>query len=79
MSINAYASIYILKEFAHKIEMKKIYFLMYPLLVYLAFRFGNEISRQKINDIVLPWYIIFNLVYMTAIAVFIFFKEGGKA
>jgi len=78
MSINAYASIYVLKDFAYKIEMKKIYFLMYPFLVYLAFKFGNEISRQKISDIVLPLFIIFNLLYMTAIAVFISFKGGGK-
>ena len=79
MSINGYASIYILKDFAYKIEKKKIYFLMYPLLVYLAFKFGNEISRQNISDNVLPWYIIFNLLYMTAIAIFVFFKGGGKA
>ena len=55
ISINCYASIYILKEFAHKIEIKKIYFLMYPILVYLALKFGNEISRQNISDIVLPF------------------------
>ncbi|HEY8892120.1 MAG TPA: endospore germination permease [Clostridium sp.] len=79
ISINCYASIYILKQFAHKIEIKKIYFFMYPLLVYLALKFGNEISRQNISDNVIPWYSIFNLLYMTAIALFISFKGGGKA
>ena len=79
MSINAYASIYILKSFAPKIEMKKICFLMYPLLVYLAFKYGNEISRQSISENVTRVYIIFNLLYMTAIAIFVFFKGAAKA
>jgi len=79
MSINGYASIHILKDFTKKMDIKKICFLIYPLLVYLAFKYGNEISRQSISDIVLPCYIIFNLLYMTVIAVFIFFKGGAKA
>lgn len=79
MSINGYASIYILKDFRKKMEIKKIYFFMYPLLVYLAVTYGNEISRQNISENILPCFIIFNLLYMTAIAVFVFFKGGGKA
>jgi spore germination protein len=79
MSINGYASLYILKDFAHKIEKKKICFLMYPLLVYLALKYGNEISRQSISDNVMPWYVIFNLLYMTVVAIFVFFKGGTKA
>jgi spore germination protein len=79
ISINGYASLYILKDFAHKIEKKKICFLMYPVLVYLAFKYGNEISRQSISDNVMPWYIIFNLLYMTVVAMFVFFKGGTKA
>lgn len=79
ISINSYASIYIIKDFAYKIEKKKIVFLMFPLLLYLTFSYGNEISRQNISENVLPWYIIFNLLYMTTIAVFIYFKGDGKA
>ena len=79
MSINGYASIHILKDFTKKMDIKKICFLIYPLLVYLTFKFGNEISRQSISDIVMPCYIIFNLLYMTVIAIFIFFKGGAKA
>ena len=79
ISINSYVSIYILKDFAYKIKINKIYFLMYPLLVYLAVMYGNEISRQSINESVTKWYIIFNLVYMTVIAVFVFLKGGAGA
>jgi hypothetical protein len=79
IGINGYASVYILKDFAYKINNKKIYFLLYPLFLYLALKFGNEISRQNINDIVSPLYIIFNLSYMTVIAIFVFLKGGGKA
>ncbi|MCB2289776.1 spore germination protein [Clostridium sp. CS001] len=79
ISINTYASLYTLKDFTYKMEMKKLYFLMYPLLVYLAFKYGNEISRQNINNNVEPYYVIFNLLYMTIIAILVFFKEGVKA
>ncbi len=79
MSINGYASIHILKDYTKKIETGKICFLIYPLLVYLTFKYGNEISRQSISDTVMPCYIIFNILYMTTIAIFIFFKEGAKA
>ena len=78
MSINGYASIHILNDFTNKLDMKKICFLLYPLLVYLTFKFGNEISRRSISDFVLLFYIVFNLLYMTIIAIFIFFKEGAK-
>lgn len=79
ISIYGYASIYILKDFAHKVETNKLCFLMYPLLVYLALKYGNEISRQSISENVTRCYVIFNLLYMTAIAVFVFFKGGAKA
>ncbi|MGH4140174.1 GerAB/ArcD/ProY family transporter [Clostridium sp.] len=79
ITINGYASVFILKDFAYKIQKKKIYFLMFPILLYLAFNFGNEISRQNISNNVLPWYTLFNLLYMTVIAAFIFFKRGGKS
>lgn len=79
ISINCYASTHILKDFANKIDIKKIYLLIYPLLVYLACNYGNEISRQNISENLMPWYVIFNLLYMTTIAIFIFVKEGDKA
>lgn len=78
ISINTYASLYTLKDFAYKMEMKKLYFLMYPLLVYLSFKYGNEISRQNISNNVQPYYVIFNLLYMTIIAILILFKKGVK-
>ena len=79
ISINSYASVHILKDFNNKLETKKICLFIYPLLVFLAFKFGNEINRQNIGDIVLPCFIIFNLLYMTLIAVFVFLNRGGKA
>jgi spore germination protein len=78
ISINGYASIHILKDFAYKTEIKKICFLIYPLLVYLTFKYGNEASRQSISENVTRLYIIFNLLYMTSIAIFVFFKEGAR-
>jgi spore germination protein (amino acid permease) len=79
ISINAYASIFIIKDLAYKIDKKNFYLLLYPLFLYLALKFGNEISRGNINEKLSPSYIVFNLLYMTVIAIFVFFKGGGKA
>lgn len=78
-AIYCYGSAFILKDLMKNIEKKKIYFLMYPLFVYLALKYGNEMMRQSIGNILIRWYTIFNLLYITAIAVFIFFKGGAKA
>lgn len=75
-TIYCYASVYILKDFIKKVEIKKLYFFMYPLFVYLTFKFGNEISRQKISKYATQVYAIFNLLYMTVIAAIVFFKRG---
>jgi len=72
MSIYSYAGVHIIKNFTKKMEVKKICFLIYPLLVYLAFKYGNEISRQNISNMVQPCYLIFNLLYITVIFMFVF-------
>lgn len=78
ITIFSYASVYILKELVHKIEVKKICILIYPLLVYIALKYGNETSRSNISDKVTPCYIVFNLLYITVIAVLIFFRGDAK-
>lgn len=75
-TIYCYAGIYILKDFIKKIEIKKLYFFMYPLLVYLAFQFGNDINRQQISKYATQAYVIFNVLYITVIAVIVFLKKG---
>jgi spore germination protein len=78
ISIFTYASVHILKDLAPKMEIKTICILMYPLLLYLTLIYGNETSRQSISENVTPLYIIFNLLYMTVIATFVFLKEGAR-
>jgi spore germination protein len=79
ISIYGYASIFIIKDFAKKIEKKHLTILMYPLLLFLALKYGNEISRQNISEKMTLAYVVFNLLYITVIATFVFLKGGAKS
>lgn len=75
-AINCYASICILKGFMKKIKTDKLYFITYPLFVYITFLFGNEITRQQVSKYATKGYVIFYILYITTITVIVFFKRG---
>ncbi|WP_243186877.1 GerAB/ArcD/ProY family transporter [Clostridium muellerianum] len=75
-AINCYASIYILKDLIKKINIKKLYLFIYPLFVYVTFQYGNEINRQQVSEYVTKVYVIFNVLYITIIAIITFFKRS---
>lgn len=75
-SVNCYASIYILKDFIKKIETKKLCFFIYPIFIFITFKFGNEISRQQVSKYATQSYVIFDLLYITIISIVVFLKKG---
>ncbi len=79
ISINSYASIYILKDITPKIKMKQLCFFMYPLFVFITLKYGNEISRVPISENITKYYVLFNLSYMTVIAILVLLKRGANA
>lgn len=44
-------------------------------MVYLALRFPNEVVRRKVADTVIPWITIFDIAYVTIIALLMMIKS----
>lgn len=73
-----FASALSLNDFI-KIDMKKSFILIYPIVFYLSFKFSNRIFREKIVNFATPSFIIFNLIFITLIASLISIRHKGKS
>ena len=78
-SIYLYGALYIIKDFIGGKHINKVYFLIYPLLVYLTLNYGNEGTRQSIANYGIKGYVIFSLIYTTVILIVTVFKKGVTA
>lgn len=57
------------------LDRKKLCIYIYPVMVYLALRFPNEVVRRKFASTVIPYIIIYALVYVTVIALLMMVKN----
>lgn len=62
-----------------KIDMKKSCLLVYPLILYLSFKFSDRMFRDKIVNFATPCFIIFNLIFITLAALLIWIKRNKKS
>lgn len=69
-----FAVSYILNDITG-LDIKKICIYIYPFMVYLALRFPNEVVRRKVADTVIPWITIFDIAYVTIIALLMMIKS----
>jgi spore germination protein (amino acid permease) len=60
-----------LSEIIKKVSRKQFIFLMYPLIFYLSTKYENTIIRGDFASKIIPVYVIFNLIYVSAVALFI--------
>lgn len=70
-----FAISYILNDITG-LDRKKLCIYIYPVMVYLALRFPNEVVRRKFSSTVIPYIIIFDLVYVTIIALLMMIKNA---
>lgn len=77
--LNLYYSVsYGLSNAIFKFQIKKLCFILYPFLVYLTIKYGNEISRRNIINKINPYLTYFNLIYMSLLAIIVHFKKEKK-
>ena len=75
--INLYYSFtYGLSNSFKKLKIQKICFLIYPILVFIIYRYGNEAMRRSIIGKVSPIITGFNIVFTTFLAIIVHFKKG---
>ncbi|MCY6483087.1 GerAB/ArcD/ProY family transporter [Clostridium aestuarii] len=74
IAIYYFGVVYILKDFIKKINVKKVYLFIYPILVFLSMFFTNEITRRNFLSKVTPVMVIFSLIYASSVALLIRIK-----
>jgi len=74
-----FAVSYGLNQSIKKISTETFTILMYPLIILICLLYGNPTTRRDYTDKLIPVYVIFNLAYISIIAIIIHFKRGDKS
>ena len=69
-----FAVSYILNDITG-LNIKKICIYIYPFMIYLVLRFPDEVVRRKVAGTVIPWITIFDITYVTIIALLMMIKS----
>ncbi|MBK5240057.1 endospore germination permease [Clostridium sp.] len=69
-----YISSYILKIK----DKKKVYWFTVPIAIYLCLKVGNEVQRRAILGYIIPKVTLFNIAYISIIAILIFIKDKRR-
>ena len=77
MSIEFYAATKILNNIT-KIKRKKLCFLLLPIIFIFPLFMENEVLRRDIGGKVIPWITIFNIFYITIIALISLLKDKNR-
>ena len=78
LSNNYFAIALILKDFLKKFKMKTIIYAIYPLIFYLTLKYNNAAIRTDFLNYVTPKYNLFNIAFVTIIALIIYFKKDKQ-
>lgn len=73
-----YACGTILQNFFKKLDKQYIYIFLYFLFLYTSMKLCNESFRRYVIDLVSLYYVLFNFILISTLALFIFFKKGFK-
>jgi len=74
ITANYYFAVTIFINSFKKMELKKICFLLIPFILFLSYIFLDSMIRQKIEGFTYPASIIFNVTFITLVALIIHFK-----
>ncbi|MCY6370142.1 GerAB/ArcD/ProY family transporter [Clostridium ganghwense] len=74
LTIYHFAIVYILKDFMKKTDVKKIYFFIFPIFVFLSTFLTNELTRRNFLGKVTPIMVIFLVIYVSSIALLVRIK-----
>lgn len=71
-----FAASYSLGQLVKKVPSKTFALLLYPIVIYISKLQGNPITRAGQRTKIFPFFLIFNLVYVSAVAILIYIKKG---
>jgi spore germination protein len=71
-----YSVCYGINQITNKISIQKLTVIIYPLIAYMALKFGNPIERRELTGSIMPIYVLFNLFFVTVTAIIIRRERG---
>ncbi|MBU3099089.1 MULTISPECIES: GerAB/ArcD/ProY family transporter [Clostridium] len=73
-----YAFAYILSYICKIKDKKKIYWFIFPVTLLLCTIIKNEVQRRALIGYIVPKIVLFNITYISIIAILIFIKDKGR-
>ncbi|MBU3188049.1 spore germination protein [Clostridium bowmanii] len=73
-----YAFVYILSDVLKIKDKSKLYWFIFPIALYLCLEIKNEVQRRAIIGYLAPKIVLFNIAYISIIAILIFLKDKSK-
>jgi len=73
-----FAVSYGLNQSIRKISAETFTLLLYPLIIFISSLYKNQTIRESYTSNLIPIYIIFNLIFISTVAILIHFKKGAK-
>ena len=70
-----YSITYILSYVLKVKDKKKVYWFTVPIAIYLCLKVGSEVQRRAFLGYIIPKITLFNIAYISIIAILIFIKE----
>ncbi|WP_160678273.1 GerAB/ArcD/ProY family transporter [Clostridium sp. C8-1-8] len=77
IAVYYYSSCFCINQIVTKISIHKLAILIYPFIVYVAVRYGNETTRREVSGIIMPICAYFNIFFLTIMAVAIKRRNEG--
>ncbi|HEY8892125.1 MAG TPA: endospore germination permease [Clostridium sp.] len=73
-----YSVTYILSYILKVKDEKKVYCFTVPIIIYLCLKVGSEMHRRAFLGYIIPKVTLFNITYISIIAILIFIKDKGR-
>lgn len=73
-----YAFAYILCDVLKIKDKKKIYWIIFPIILYLCLIIKNEVQRRDLLGFIVPKIVLFNIAYISVIAILIFIRDKSR-
>lgn len=73
-----FAFAYILSDVLKIKDKKKMYWIIFPVALYLCLTIKNEVQRRALLAYIVPKITLFNIAYISIIAILIFIKDRSR-
>lgn len=78
ISIYYFSSCYGMNRLINEISPQTFTLILYPIVLFLSSLYGPPTKRRNYTDMVMSFYLIYNLIYISLIVILITFKKGGS-